>query len=77
MRGTSGLAVRIFTAISRQNVNIIAIAQGSNELTIAIVVHRAGLERAVRAIHEECGLGAPSASSSPSSSPSSGPTAGA
>jgi aspartate kinase len=57
MRGTSGLAGRIFTAISRQNVNIIAIAQGSSELTIAIVVHRAGLERAVRAIHEECGLG--------------------
>jgi aspartokinase/homoserine dehydrogenase 1 len=58
MRGTSGLAGRIFTAISRQNVNIIAIAQGSSELTIAIVVHRAGLERAVRAIHEECGMGA-------------------
>jgi len=58
MRGTSGLAGRIFTAISRQNVNIIAIAQGSSELTIAVVVHRAGLERVVRAIHEECGMGA-------------------
>jgi aspartokinase/homoserine dehydrogenase 1 len=57
MRGTPGLAGRIFTAISRQNVNIIAIAQGSSELTIAIVVHRDGLERAVRAIHQECGLG--------------------
>ncbi len=58
MRGTPGLAGKIFTAISRQNVNIIAIAQGSSELTIAIVVHRAGLEKAVQAIHEECGLGA-------------------
>ena len=58
MRGTPGLAGRIFTAISRENVNIIAIAQGSSELTIAIVVHRDGLERAVRAIHQECGLGA-------------------
>src|SRR5258706_6526403 len=57
MRGTPGLAGRIFTAISKQKVNIIAIAQGSSELTIAIVVHRDGLERAVRAIHEECGLG--------------------
>ena len=57
MRGTPGLAGRIFTAISRQNVNIIAIAQGSSELTIVIVVHRAGLEQAVRAIHQECGLG--------------------
>ncbi len=56
MRGTPGLAGRIFTAISKQNVNIIAIAQGSSELTIAIVVRRDGLDRAVRAIHEECGL---------------------
>jgi bifunctional aspartokinase / homoserine dehydrogenase 1 len=56
MRGTPGLAGRIFTAISRENVNIIAIAQGSSELTIAVVVHRDGLEAAVRAVHEECGL---------------------
>jgi hypothetical protein len=27
-------------------------------LTIAIVVRREGLERAVRAVHRECGLGA-------------------
>src|SRR5580658_9989605 len=57
MRGTPGLAGRIFTAISRHKINIIAIAQGSSELTIAIVVNRAGLEQAVRAVHEECGLG--------------------
>jgi aspartate kinase len=57
MRGTPGLAGRIFTAISQQKINIIAIAQGSSELTIAIVVHRDGLERAVQAIHRECGLG--------------------
>ena len=58
MRGTPGLAGRIFTAISRDHINIIAIAQGSSELTIAIVVRREGLERAVRAVHRECGLGA-------------------
>jgi aspartokinase len=57
MRGTSGLAGRIFSAISREQINIIAIAQGSSELTIATVVRRSGLERAVRAVHEECGLG--------------------
>ena len=56
MRGTPGLAGRIFTAISRREINIIAIAQGSSELTIAIVVRRAGLEEAVRAVHDECGL---------------------
>jgi aspartate kinase len=55
MHGTPGLAGRIFSAISRQNVNIIAIAQGSSELTISIVVHRDGLERAIRAVHAEFG----------------------
>ncbi len=54
MRGTSGLAGRLFSAISKQDVNIIAIAQGSSEITISIVVRRDGLERAVRAVHEEC-----------------------
>lgn len=57
MRGTPGMAGRIFTAISREGVNIIAIAQGSSELTIAIAVRREGLEKAVRAVHSECGLG--------------------
>ena len=54
MRGTPGLAGRIFSAISRQSVNIIAIAQGSSEITISIVVGRDGLERAIQAVHEEC-----------------------
>jgi bifunctional aspartokinase / homoserine dehydrogenase 1 len=57
MRGTPGLAGRVFTAISKEDINIIAIAQGSSELTIGIVVPLAGLERAVRAVHEECHLG--------------------
>jgi aspartate kinase len=57
MQGRPGLAGRIFTAISRVQVNIIAIAQGSSELTIAVVVRRDGLEKAVRAVHSECGLG--------------------
>jgi aspartokinase/homoserine dehydrogenase 1 len=57
MQGTPGLAGRIFTAISRARINIIAIAQGSSELTIAIVVRRDGLESAVRAVHAECDMG--------------------
>jgi aspartokinase len=57
MQGKAGLAGRIFTAISRVQVNVIAIAQGSSELTIAVVVRRDGLEKAVRAVHAECGLG--------------------
>jgi aspartate kinase len=57
MQGKPGLAGRIFTAISRVHVNIIAISQGSSELTIAVVVRREGLEQAVKAVHAECGLG--------------------
>jgi aspartate kinase len=57
MRGTPGLAGRVFTAISRENTNIIAIAQGSSELTIGIIVRLDMLDKAVRAVHEECQLG--------------------
>jgi len=57
MQGQTGLAGRIFTAISRVQVNVIAIAQGSSELTIAVVVRRDGLEKAVKSVHAECGLG--------------------
>jgi bifunctional aspartokinase / homoserine dehydrogenase 1 len=57
MRGAQGLAARIFSAISRAEVNIIAIAQGSSELTISVVVRRQGLDKAVRAEHSEFVLG--------------------
>ncbi|MFN7541230.1 MAG: aspartate kinase, partial [Acidobacteriota bacterium] len=57
MAGHPGLAGRVFTAISAEQVNIIAIAQGSSELTISIVVRRDGLERAVKAGRAECPRG--------------------
>jgi bifunctional aspartokinase / homoserine dehydrogenase 1 len=57
MHGQPGLAGRIFTAIAREQVNVIAISQGSSELTIAVVVRRDGLDRAVKAVHAECELG--------------------
>jgi len=57
MHGTPGIAGRIFTAISREGINIKAIAQGSSELTIAIIVKLEGLEKAVQAVHAECRMG--------------------
>jgi bifunctional aspartokinase / homoserine dehydrogenase 1 len=57
MRGTPGMAGKLFNAISERDINIIAIAQGSSELTIAVVVRQDALEDAVRAIHASCGLG--------------------
>jgi aspartokinase len=53
----SALANRISAAILRVQVNIVAIIQDSTELTIAVVVQRDGLERAVVAVHAECRLG--------------------
>ncbi len=57
MRGTPGLAGRVFTAISERDINIIAIAQGSSELTIGIIVRLEHLDSAVRAVHQACELG--------------------
>jgi len=56
MRGSAGLAGQLFTAISEREINIIAIAQGSSELTIAVVVRQDDLNEAARAVHSACGL---------------------
>ena len=53
MRGTPGVASRIFSAIARRGINIAMIAQGSSELNISFVVKENDGEGAVRAIHEE------------------------
>ena len=53
MRGTPGVAARVFGALGRARVNVMAIAQGSSELNISLVVHESDREQAVRAIHEE------------------------
>ena len=53
MRGTPGVAARVFGAIARAKVNVVAIAQGSSELNISLVVHEKDREAAVRAVHRE------------------------
>ena len=53
MRGTPGVAARLFGALGRAKVNVIAIAQGSSELNISLVVSEKDRETAVRAIHQE------------------------
>ncbi len=53
MRGTPGVAARVFGALGRGKVNVVAIAQGSSELNISLVVQEAQREAAVRAIHDE------------------------
>jgi len=53
MKGTLGVASRIFTTVAREGINIRMIAQGSSELNISFVVKEADGEAVVRAIHEE------------------------
>jgi aspartate kinase len=57
MKGTLGVASRIFTAVARKGINIRMIAQGSSELNISFVVKEKDGENVVKAIHDEFKLG--------------------
>jgi aspartate kinase len=53
MRGTKGVAARIFTAVAKAGVNILMIAQGSSEVNISFVVQRKDARKAANALHKE------------------------
>jgi aspartate kinase len=53
MRGTPGIAAKVFGAVARAGINVIAIAQGSAENNISLVVADEAGDPAVRAIHRE------------------------
>jgi aspartokinase len=59
MHGTPGIAGRTFSALGRENVNIIAIAQGSSEYNISFVVEVDAMKKAVAAVHREFHLESP------------------
>jgi aspartate kinase len=52
MKGMRGIAGKTFTAIANADVNIVAIAQGSSELNISLVVEQSEVRKAVQAIHD-------------------------
>jgi aspartokinase/homoserine dehydrogenase 1 len=56
MKGTIGIAARLFGALSAEGVNVLTIAQGSSEHNISIVVSGDDVDRAVRAVHATFGL---------------------
>jgi aspartate kinase len=58
MKGTPGVAARIFTAVGRRKVNVRMVAQGSSEYNVSFAVSEEQGPEAVRAIHEEFQLGA-------------------
>jgi len=60
MRGTPGLAAGIFKAVGDRQINVIAIAQGSSEANVSLVVADEDANAAVRAIHDLFELDKPS-----------------
>ena len=57
MRGTPGVAGRVFQTLGAEGINIVAIAQGSSELNISCAIAASEVARAVPALHRAFGLG--------------------
>jgi len=57
MRGTPGVAARVFKAVAGEGINVRMIAQGSSELNISFVIKEDEGVRAVRKLHREFHLG--------------------
>ncbi|MCY3779151.1 MAG: aspartate kinase [Chloroflexi bacterium] len=51
MRGTPGVAGRVFSLLGENRINVLAIAQGSSECSISFIVAEEDLERAVGELH--------------------------
>jgi aspartokinase/homoserine dehydrogenase 1 len=52
MRHTPGISAKLFRALGRNGINVIAIAQGSSELNISVVITKQSLKKALNVIHE-------------------------
>jgi aspartate kinase len=53
MRNTPGVSAKIFNAVGAKDINVIAIAQGSSEYSISLVVDKKDADMTVRQIHTE------------------------
>lgn len=53
MKGTPGVAARVFNAVAEEKINVIMIAQGSSELNISFVVKEDDGIKTVRKLHKE------------------------
>jgi len=59
MRSVPGVVGRTFGALDRENVDIVAIAQGATNCTISFVVAKNDVKAALAGIHQEFRLGGP------------------
>lgn len=53
MSDSPGMAGRLFTALGRESISIMMIAQDSNEINITVAVETPDFETAVKAIYDE------------------------
>ena len=53
MRGTPGIIGRVFSGVARENVSVIAVAQGASELSICFAVPSVSCADVVRTVHSE------------------------
>ena len=51
MRHTPGISGKVFQALGKNGINIIAIAQGSSELNISLVIQKKYLKKALNVLH--------------------------
>ncbi len=52
MRKTPGISAKLFGAMGKNGVNVVAIAQGSSELNLSVVIEKNDLSKALNAIHQ-------------------------
>ena len=52
MKNTPGISATLFSALGKNGVNVIAVAQGSSELNISVVIKQKSLTKALNVIHD-------------------------
>jgi len=52
MRGTPGISGKLFSALGKAGINILAIAQGSSETNISFVIEKKDEPKALKTIHQ-------------------------
>ena len=57
MKGQHGIAGRVFSALGDSGVNVVAIAQGSSEYNITVIIKGRDMKQGVRAIHDRLNVG--------------------
>jgi aspartate kinase len=57
MKGTPGVAAKVFGTMAKHEINIRAIAQGSSELNISFIINKEDAKKAVESLHHEFKLG--------------------